>query len=77
MKIDFYKTKCYSLKWQLKSNNSYKISECRTVINTHTARVIKETVVGYTVGFWIGKKFIAKSKLNDYVEVIPEYKYQF
>ena len=77
MKIDFYKTKCYSLKWQLKLNNNYKRSECKTVIKTQTARVIKETVVGYTVGFWIGKKFIAKRRLNDYVEVIPEYKYQF
>lgn len=77
MKIYFYKTKCYSLKWQIVFNNNYKISECKKVINSHTCRVIKETVVGYTVGFWIGKRFIAKKRINDYVEIIPEYELEF
>lgn len=77
MKIEYYKTKVYLLKWQLTFNNNYKISECKTVINAHTGSVIKETVVGYTVGFWIGKRFIAKKRLNDFCEIIPEYKLEF
>lgn len=67
----------YILKWQLKDNPHYKISECRKIINCQTNRIIKETVVGYTVGFWIGKKFISKKKLNTLVEIIPSYKLPF
>lgn len=65
------------LKWQLTFNHNYKISECKKVINTQTGRLIKQTVVGYTVGFWIGKRFIAKKRLNDFCEIIPEYKFKF
>jgi len=60
----------YNLKWQLNFNHNYKITECRKVINTETGNIIKETVVGYTRGFWIGRKFIAKKRLNDYCEKI-------
>ena len=77
MKIEFYNTNCYLLKWQITFNHNYKISECKKVINVHTGRFIKETVVGYTVGFWIGKRFIAKKRLNDFCEIIPEYKLEF
>ena len=77
MKQLFEKHKCYSLKWQIVFNNDYKITECKKVINTRTGNIIKETVVGYTFGFWIGKRFIAKKRINDYVEIIPEYKLEF
>lgn len=70
MKTLFFKQNIYSLKWQLVFNPDYKISECRKIINTKTGRVIKETVVGYTCVFWIGKKFISKKRLNDYCEKI-------
>lgn len=60
----------YKLKWQLISNNDYKITECKKIINTKTRRFIKETVVGYTIGYWIGRKFIAKKRLNDYCDKI-------
>ena len=39
--------------------------------------MIKETLVGYTRGFWIGKKFIAKKRLNTFVEIIPKYNFPF
>lgn len=67
----------YNLKWQLIFDNKYKISECRKIINTKTGRIIKETVVGYTVGFWIGKKFIPKNKINKLIEIVPEYNLPF
>lgn len=60
----------YNLKWQLTFNNSYKVTECKKVINTDTGNIIKETVVGYTCGFWIGRRFITKKRLNDYCEKI-------
>ena len=34
---------------------------------------MNETLNGYTVGYWFGRKFIAKDKLNDFIEIIPEY----
>jgi len=60
----------YTFKWQLDFNHDYKITECKKVINARTKNIIKETVVGYTVGYWIGRKFIAKKRLNDYCEII-------
>ena len=69
MKQLFEKHKCYSLKWQIIFNTDYKVSECKKVINTKTGNIIKETIVGYTRGFWICKKFISKKKLNDYTAV--------
>ena len=60
----------YTFKWQLNFNHDYKITQCKKVINTRTENIIKETVVGYTVGYWIGRKFIAKKRLNDYCEKI-------
>lgn len=64
-------TETYSLKWQIKFDNKYKISICKKIINTHTGRRLKECVNGYTIGFWFGKKFIPKTKINQYVELIP------
>lgn len=77
MKQLFEKHKCYSLKWQIIFNTDYKVSECKKVINTKTGNLIKETVVGYTCGFWIGRKFISKKRLNNFVEVIPGYNLPF
>lgn len=77
MKQLFEKHKCYPLKWQIIFNTYYKVSECKKVINTKTGNIIKETIVGYTRGFWIGKKFITKKRLNNFVEIIPKYKLPF
>ncbi len=63
----------YIAKWQIKEHPQYKITECKKIINCKTNRIIKETVVGYTSGFWIGKKFISKKKLNTSVEIISSY----
>ena len=60
----------YNFKWQLIFNHKYKVTDCMKIINIDTGNIIKETVVGYTCGFWIGRKFIAKKRLNDYCEKI-------
>ena len=67
---EYRKEIIYNLKWQLSFNHNYKITECKKIINIETGNIIKETIIGYTVGFWIGKKFIAKKRLNDYCEKI-------
>ena len=60
----------YNLKWQLNFNHNYKITERGIIINTATGNIIKESLIGYTKGYWIGKKFISSFKLNDYYELI-------
>ena len=77
MKTQCNISKNYVLKWQIKSLQQYKVSECKKVINCQTNRIIKETVVGYTKGFWIGKKFIRSKSLNKYLEIIPTYSLPF
>lgn len=61
-------TTSYNLKWVFKEYPEYRITECRKVINLKTNRIIKESINGgYTNGYWIGKKFIPKSKINKLV----------
>ena len=65
--------KNYVLKWQFKFDEKYKVSECRKIINCQTNQIMKECLNGYTIGYWFGKMFIAKGKLNDFIEIIPNY----
>lgn len=60
----------YNLKFQINFNHNYKITGCGVVINTVTRNIIKETLVGYTRGYWIGKRFISSAKLETYYELI-------
>ncbi len=61
------------LKWQFTFDNRYKVSECKKIVNCQTNKIMKQCLNGYTVGYWFGKKFIAKNKLNNYIELIPNY----
>lgn len=62
----------YHLKWRLKNEIHIAISTNKTVINTKTGRILKETINGgYTKGYWIGKKFIPTTKMNKFIEIIP------
>ena len=57
--------KNYVLKWELKSLPQYQISTCNNIINTKTGRVLKMTLVGYTKGYWISKKFYTLKKIRE------------
>ena len=72
MKSTFKHEIIYTFKWQLSFNSDYKITECKKVINTKTGNILKECLVGYTLGYWIGRKFIAKKRLYDYCEIIEK-----
>ena len=76
-KETFGKTQNYVLKWQFVFDEKYKVSECRKIINTHTGAILKQSLNGYTVGYWFGKRFISKKKLNNYVQLIPTYNLPF
>jgi hypothetical protein len=60
----------YNLKWVFKDNTQYAITTCRKVINTHRGTIVKKTLNGGSIGWWIAGKFIPQSKANNYVELI-------
>lgn len=70
-------SKHYHLKWQLKETPHIQISEDRVVVNTRTGRILKECLNGGSYGFWVGKRFYLKSKINAHVEKIKQYNMPF
>lgn len=67
----------YNLKWRFKKYPHICIADdlMRTVINTKTCRILKPTICSYSAGYWINRKFITLSKINDAVELIPYFEY--
>lgn len=64
-------------RWQIVGKNHYKITKQGKVFNAKTGREIKRTVVGYTIGYWIGRKFYSLSALNKMAEKITLVKCPF
>ena len=50
------------------------MTRCHKVINCKTNRIIKSVLNGGSIGWWIGKDFIAKSKVNENIEKIKHEK---
>ena len=59
------KTITYNFIWQLDSAENYKFTKCKKLFNTKTMREIKKTVNGYSVGYWISKKFYTLENLRN------------
>ena len=57
-------SKNYSLKWQINFAPHYKFTDCKKLINCKTGNEIKKTVNGYSVGYWISKKFYTLDNLR-------------
>lgn len=64
----------FTVKWQFKEHNHYKITSCKKIINCQTGKIIKCTKNGGSVGYFIAKKFYKKATINDYIEKIPKLK---
>lgn len=64
-------SKTYTLKWQLKDAEHYKISSCGKVFNTHRNIEIRKIINGGSEGFCISGKFVSLSKLRERVMLIP------
>ena len=60
----------YTLIWQFKNANHYKVTKCKKVFNTKTNRQLKQCYNGGSVGYWIDGKFIVKNNLNKNIEKI-------
>jgi hypothetical protein len=54
----------YHLKYEIKGNPEYQVTECRKVFNMKSGRQIKKTINSGMVGFWIKRKFIKESELR-------------
>jgi len=54
----------YDLVWQLSFANNYQFTSKGVCVNVATNRVIKKTVVGYTVGYNIKGRFRSLKQLR-------------
>ncbi len=51
-------------KYEITGFEHYKFNTKNELINTHTSKIIKMTLINYTRGYWIGKKFYSLNKLR-------------
>ena len=65
-------TKSINFKWKISFNDSYKWTTDNELYNTKTMRKIKKTVNGYSVGYWIGKKFYTLNNLKKHLVKIEK-----
>ena len=61
----------FKVYWQFKNNNHYKVTKCKKIINCKTGTILKQSVKGGSVGYYIDKQFIKRKDLNSHLELIP------
>ena len=61
----------YTVKWQFINAPFLKVTPCKKVINCKTSKILKSTQCGGSIGYKIAGVFIPKSKLNNFLQVIP------
>ena len=67
----------YTLKWQHKTMPQYQMSTDKKLFNVNRGRLVKCTLNGGVVGWWIGRTFLPKSKVNENFMVIKKEKLPF
>ena len=67
----------YREKWEFNDNPKYIITECKKVINIQRGVIIKKTLKGGVIGWWIGSKIIAQKNINNEVKIIIKNKCPF
>ena len=60
----------YSLKYQIKGHEYYKVSPCGKVFNCKRGKQIKRVLNGGSVGYWIADKFYTLKQLRTKLEII-------
>ena len=65
-------TKSIVFNWKLDFSESYKWTTTGQLYNTKTMREIKKTVNGYSVGYWINKKFWTLRNLKKHLVKIEK-----
>lgn len=54
----------YTLKWFVKSNPNYKVTEKGIVINTLRGTILKRVINGGSKGYWFGKDFKTLAEIS-------------
>jgi hypothetical protein len=54
----------YELRWQIVGHESYYFTDKKTLVNAKSGREIKRTLIGYTQGYWVDRKFMTLNKLR-------------
>lgn len=62
----------YKVFWQIIGNEVYKVTKCKKIINSKKGTVLSQRIKGGSVGWWVGKKFIKRKEINNYLEAIPK-----
>jgi len=62
----------YSLKWQIKGFENYKVSPCGKIFNMLRNKEVKRVRNGGSIGFWIKDNFFTLSELRKKLELIKE-----
>ena len=65
-------SKNYSLKWQINFAPHYKFTDCKKLINCKTGRIIKKTVNGSSIGYWINIEFWSLNNLRKHIVKIEK-----
>lgn len=60
-------TKKYSLLWKLEFAPNYQFDKDGNCFNLKSGKQIKQTIVGYTVGYCINSKFYSLKKLRQFL----------
>lgn len=69
-------TVVYHLKYRFKDYPHIQVTSSGEIFNIKTGRRKKMCVNGSSIGIWVTpKRFIIKSNLNRYLELIPKYEY--
>ena len=61
----------YSVEWCIKNHPKYGITKNGIVVNLATGKILKRTLKGYTIGYYIKGRFQSISKLRGMLEKIP------
>jgi hypothetical protein len=51
-------------KWIIEGMENYCFTEKKELFNSKTGRKIKQTIIGYTKGYWLKGKFYTLNKLR-------------
>jgi len=67
----------YRVYWRFKEHQEYKVTKCKKIINCKRGVLIKQSVKGGSIGYYISGRFIKRKDLNNHIEAIPKEKCPF
>jgi len=70
-------SRTYNIDWVLKFAPNYGITKDGIVINLYRNKILKRTVVGYSIGYYIESKFYTLTYLRNQLTKCQKVKYPF